>query len=70
MQLANGAMALTYIQRAGTPTPMTLEISTDLNDWQPATGVSQVDPLDASGLSERVSWSFPTTEPKLFLRLK
>jgi hypothetical protein len=33
-------------------------------------GVSQVIPLDASGLSERVAWSIPTTEPNLFLRLK
>jgi hypothetical protein len=70
MQLADGAVALTYVRRTGIPAPMTLEISTNLEDWQPAVGVFQVDPLDASGLSERVSWSFPTTEPRLFLRLK
>ncbi len=70
LQLANGALALTYVRRAGVPTPLTLELSTNLKDWQPATGVSQVLPLDAAGLSERVSWSFPTTEPRLFLRLK
>jgi hypothetical protein len=49
---------------------MTLESSTNLEDWQPAAGVSQILPLDASGLSERVTWSIPTTEPRLFLRLK
>ena len=49
---------------------MTLETSTNLEDWQPAAGVSQVLPLDGSGLSERVSWSIPTTEPSLFLRLE
>ena len=70
MQIANGALALTYVRRVGIPTPMTLELSTKLSDWQPAVGVSQVLPLDAAGLSERVSWSIPTTEPKLFLRLK
>ncbi|MEO8616538.1 MAG: sialidase family protein, partial [Luteolibacter sp.] len=69
-QLANSAVALTYVRRAGIPTPMTLEISTNLKDWQPAAGVSQVLPLDASGLSERISWSIPTTEPRQFLRLK
>ena len=69
-QLADGAVALTYARRAGFPTAMTLETSTNLEDWQPATGVSQVLPLDASGLSERVSWSIPTMEPRLFLRLK
>ena len=69
-QLADGAVALTYDRRAGIPTAMTLETSTNLEDWQPAVGGSQVLPLDASGLGERVSWSIPTTEPKLFLRLK
>ena len=70
LQVADGALALTYVRRAGVPAPMTLEISTNLEDWQPAVGVSLVDPLDASGLSERVSWSFPSTEPRLFMRLK
>ena len=69
-QLAGGAVALTYDRRAGFPTAMTLETSTNLENWQPAAGVSQLLPLDASGLGERVSWSIPTTEPRLFLRLK
>ncbi|MEO7101624.1 MAG: hypothetical protein ABI162_19900 [Luteolibacter sp.] len=69
-QLANSAVALTYTRRGGSPTALTLETSTNLEDWQPATGASQILPLDASGLSERVSWSIPTTGPRLFLRLK
>jgi hypothetical protein len=69
-QRAGGAVAFTYDRRAGFPSAMTLEVSTNLKDWQPAVGVSQVLPLDASGLKERVSWSIPTTEPVLFLRLK
>lgn len=69
-QLADGAVALTFDRRAGFPTDMTLETSIDLEEWQPAVGASQVQPPDASGLSERVSWSIPTTERKLFLRLE
>lgn len=69
-QLVDGAVALTYDRRVGFPTDMTLETSVDLEEWQPAVGTSQVQALDASGLSERVSWSIPTTEPKLFLRLQ
>jgi hypothetical protein len=49
---------------------MTLETCTNLEDWQPAAGDSEILPLDASGVSERVTWSIPTTEPRLFLRLK
>ncbi len=68
-QLADGAVALSYDRRGGFPTDMTLETSIDMNDWHSAVGTSRVQPLDASGLSERVSWTIPATEQKLFLRL-
>lgn len=63
-------VTLSYDRRAGFLSAMTLEVSTDLEFWSPATGTSQVLPLDASGLRERVNWTLPATAPALFFRLR
>jgi hypothetical protein len=61
---------LSYERRAGFPSAMNLEVSTDLELWSPAVGTSQALPLDASGLRERVNWTLPATTPTLFFRLR
>ena len=69
-QLQGDVATLSYDRRAGFPTAMALEVSTDLEFWSPAAGTSQSLPLDASGLRERVSWTIPATAPALFFRLR
>jgi hypothetical protein len=69
-QLQGEVATLVYDRRAGFPSAMTLEVSTDLTLWFPAIGTSQVLPLDASGLRERVTWTLPSTAPALFFRLR
>lgn len=61
---------LSYDRRADFPSAMTLEISTDLEFWSPAAGTPQSLPLDASGLRERVTWTFSATAPAEFFRLR
>jgi photosystem II stability/assembly factor-like uncharacterized protein len=69
-QLQNDVATLSYDRRAGFPAAMTLEVSTDLEIWTPATGTPEQLPLDASGLRERVTWTLPATAPALFFRLR
>jgi photosystem II stability/assembly factor-like uncharacterized protein len=69
-QLQHDVAVLSYEQRAGFPSAMTLEVSTDLTIWTPAAGTPQWLPLDAPGLRERVTWIFPATAPARFFRLR
>ncbi len=69
-QLQDDTAVLSYDRRAGFPSALTFEISTDLNSWSPAGGEPQLLPLDASGLRERASWTFPSTMPTLYVRLR
>ncbi len=69
-QLQEDTATLSYERRAGFPTAMTLEVSTDLTAWSAATGTPQLLPLDASGLRERITWTLPATAPALFFRLR
>ena len=69
-QLADGMATLSYDRRADFPSAMTLEVSTDLEFWSPAAGTPQSLPLDAPGLRERVTWTFPATAPAEFFRLR
>ncbi len=69
-QVQDDVARLTYDRRAGFHSSMTLESSTDLTSWSPAAVPSQVLPLDASGLRERVTWSFPANVPALYVRLR
>ncbi len=66
-----GEMAmLRYERRAGFPSAMTLEVSTDLASWSQAVGEPGLLPLDAAGLRERVSWTFPAAVDAFFVRLR
>jgi hypothetical protein len=69
-QLQGGSATLGYDRRASFSSAMTLEVSTDLMIWSPVVGTPQLLPLDASGLRERVTWTFPVTESALFVRLR
>jgi hypothetical protein len=69
-QLQDDMATLSYERRAGFPSAMNLEVSTDLELWSPAVGTSQALPLDGSGLRERVTQVFPATAPALFFRLR
>jgi hypothetical protein len=69
-QRQGDVVTLSYDRRAGFPSAMALEISTDLEFWSPAEGAPQLLPLDVSGLRERVNWTLPATAPALFFRLR
>lgn len=65
-----GVATLSYDRRAGFPSAMTLEVSSDLVSWMPVAATLQLIPIDAAGLRERVSWTFDAASPSLFVRLR
>ena len=69
-QLQGGVVTLGYDRRAGFPSAMKLEVSTDLTSWVPVVGELKLLPLDSSGSQERATWTLPATEPTLFFRLR